>query len=334
MNKNNLKIDYESQIPHLIEKGITEFSIHDEKIAKDKKRVLGLIKLLSLHAPDVFTSIYADASIIDNEVVNAASEIYCSFDIPLECKEKGGRLLFDKKFYSKKARILNDYALVFGFELKYGIGKDDSLKSFLDRLDFAIQQYPNHLNFPQLDIKKADSDGGSPDISPIVTGTFSAKDIRYARDVAFSAKTFYSTGRAVPWFLSVLKPLRIYPSRFLADFGEWQRCNNCDFKSGFTPENVSHKEIEKMQLLFIDEKYEEKHKKDLITLINDVVSVNGAMSRLVGEDEDSVIETSYNPDDLFGPEAFDLEEFIENVCMEHCSVKIFAGEEGPDYEIL
>ena len=322
MNKNYPKIDYESQIPHLVEKGVTEFTIHDRAISKDKKRILGLIKLLATHAPEVFTSILVDASVIDNQVVAAASEIYCSFEIPLNCLEKGGKLLFDKKYYGKKARLLNDYALVFGFELNYGVGCDDSLKAFLDRLDFAVQQYPNHIVFPV----------DAP--APAVTGTFSAKDIRYARDVAFAAKTFYSTGRAVPWFLSVLKPLRIYPSRFFADFGEWQRCNNCDFRSGFDPEKVSHKEIEKMQLLFIDEKYEEKHKRDLITLVNDIVSINGAMSRLVGEDEESTIETSYNPEELFGPESMDLEGFVENVCMEHCSVKIFAGEEGPDFQIL
>ena len=328
--KSSTTQDFESQIPHLVEKGITEYTICDEKLAKDKKRMLSILRLLSKYASEVFTSILIDASIIDNEIVNVASDIYCSFDIPLNCKEKGGKLLFDKKYYSKKARLLNDAALVFGFSLNYGIGSDDSLKAFLDRLDFALQQYPNHIYFSQLDVKKCEEEG----TSPIVTGTFSAKDIRYARDVAFATKTFYSVGRAVPWFLSVLKPLRIYPSRFLADFAEWQRCNNCDFKSGFTPENEGHKDIEKMQLLFLDEKYDEKRKVELKTLVKDIVCINGAMSRLVGEDEESVIETSYHPDELFGEEAFDLEEFIENVCMEHCSVKIFATEDGPDYQVL
>ena len=322
--------DFEAQIPHLVEQGINEFSICDTKIANDKKRLLKILKLFNDYAPEVFVSILVDASVIDNEVVKLASGIYCSFNIPLLCKEKGGKLLFDKKYYSKKARLLNDYALVFGFELKYAIGSDDSLKSFLDRLDFALQQYPNHIDFPQLDLKKSEEEG----TSPIVTGTFSAKDIRYARDVCFATKTFYSVGRAVPWFLSVLKPLRIYPSRFLADFAEWQRCNNCDFKSGFTPENEKHRDIEKMQLLFLDEKYDEKRKVELKTLVKDIVCVNGAMSRLVGEDEESTIETSYHPDELFGEEAFDLEGFVDNVCMEHCSVKIFAGEEGPDYQVL
>lgn len=88
-----------------------------------------------------------------------------------------------------------------------------------------------------------------------------------------------------------------------------------------------------MQLLFLDEKYEEKHCHNLITLMHDIVVINGAMSRLAGEGEESEIETSYHPDDLLGPEACDLTAFAEDVCMEQCRVKIFSNGEYPDYEI-
>ena len=203
----------------------------------------------------------------------------------------------------------------------------DSLKLFLDRLDFALQQYPNHIDFAQ-------TMNSEEEKTAKVTGFFSAQDIRYARDLAFSCRTFYTSGRAVPWFLSVLKPLRIYASRFFADFAEWQRCNNCDYRSGFVPEAVPHKEIEKMQMLFLEQKYEEKGQHSLIMLVKDIVAVNGAMSRVAGEGEESTIVTSYNPDDLLSEEAFDLAAFCENVCMEECKVRIFADEEGPSYEVV
>ena len=317
--------ELESQISHLKEKEITELSINDLSLAKDKKKLLRLINKLAAEAPDVFVSILVDASIIDKEVATAATQIFCSFDIPLEAACKGGKLLFDKKFYASKARLLNDYGLVFGFHLTYGIVEGDTQKSFLDRLDFAIQQYPNHIDFPQTE-KNADVTEAH------VTGVFSAQDIRYCRDVAFACRTFYTSGRAVPWFLSALKPLRIYPSRFFADFSEWQRCNNCDFKSGFVPEAEKHQSIEKMQLLFLNEKYEEKNKHELLTVVEDIVRINGAMSRLVAENEESTVKTSYNPDYLFSEEAMDFEAFNENVEMEECNVHIFAGSDGPEYE--
>ena len=319
--------ELEAQIETLSQKGITEFSIHDASLAKDKRRVLKIINLIAQYAPDVFVSILADASVIDREIAAAATQIFCSFDIPLEVQSKGGKILFDKKFYSAKARLLNDFGLVFGFQLTYAQVPGDSLKLFLDRLDFAVQQYPNHIDFAQ-------TMNSEEEKTAKVTGFFSAQDIRYARDLAFSCRTFYTSGRAVPWFLSVLKPLRIYASRFFADFAEWQRCNNCDYKSGFVPEAVVHKEIEKMQMLFLEQKYEEKGQHSLILLVKDIVAINGAMSRVAGEGEESTIVTSYNPDDLLSEEAVDLTAFCENVCMEECKVRIFADEEGPDYEVL
>lgn len=324
--------EIEAQIAHLSEKGITEFCIHDEKISRDKKRILKILTLANQYAPEVFVSILADVSVIDREVVSKASEVFCSFDIPFNCSEKGGKILFDKKLYSSKARLLNDFGMVFGFQLTYGQVNGDSLKAFMDRLDFAVSQYPNHIDFPQTE--KSELNNLENDQNAKVTGLFSAKDIRYCRDVAFACRTFYSSGRAVPWMLSVLKPLKIYPSKFFADFAEWQRCNNCDFKSGFIPEAENHKAIEKMQLLYLDDKFEEKHCADLIPLVHDVVAINGAMSRLAGENEESIIETVYNPDDLFGPEVLDLASFFDNVCMENSRVRIYAGEEGPEYSIL
>ena len=319
--------ELEAQIETLSQKGITEFSIHDASVAKDKRRVLKIINLIAQYAPDVFVSILTDASVIDREVAAAATQIFCSFDIPLEVQSKGGKILFDKKFYSAKARLLNDFGLVFGFQLTYAQVPGDSLKLFLDRLAFAVQQYPNHIDFAQ-------TMNSEEEKTAKVTGFFSAQDIRYARDLAFSCRTFYTSGRAVPWFLSVLKPLRIYASRFFADFAEWQRCNNCDYKSGFVPEAVPHKDIEKMQMLFLEQKYEEKGQHSLILLVKDIVAINGAMSRVAGEGEESTIVTSYNPDDLLSEEAVDLTAFCENVCMEECKVRIFADEEGPDYEVL
>ena len=81
-------------------------------------------------------------------------------------------------------------------------------------------------------------------------------------------------------------------------------------------------------------KFEEKNKTELIPIVNDIVKLNGAFSRLVGEGEESVIFTKYNPDDLLSPEAMDLNSFNNNVCMENCNVKIYLTDEGPDYKII
>lgn len=331
MNENKkqykfLPDEIESKLGELKNLGITEFSIYDKNLSKDKNRLLKIMQKASEESEGIFFSILTDVCVIDKEIVNSALKIFCSFDIPLEVLEKGGKCLFDKKKYASKANLLNQNGMVFGFYLDYSTVTGDSLRNFCERLDFAINQFPNHIDFPQT----FNSDFYD---SPKVTALFSAKDLRIARDVSFACRTFYSCGRAVPWFLSVLKPLKIHPSKFFSDFSEWQRCNNCDYKSGFVPENENHKNLEKMQLLFLEQKYEEKQCQNLFEVVYDIVRINGAMSRLCGEGEECVLETSYNPDDLFSEEILDIEKFSENVCMENSKVKIFESSEGPSYKI-
>lgn len=319
--------ELESEIPLFEEKKITEVTINDKNISTNKKALLHLLEIFEQKAPSVFVNIFIEPELVDKDLIGYAQKVFSSFDIPFNVCDKGEKLLFDKKFYSKKTNLLNNEGIIFGFYLTYAENVYDSLKQYLDRLDFAVQQYPNHIDFPQTESIENEQ-------SAKVTAIFSAKDIRYARDVSFACRTFYTAGRAVPWMNSILKPLKIYPSRFFADFAEWQRCNNCGYKNGFNPENEDNKAIEKMQLLFLEQKYEEKNISDLMPLVRDIVKINGAMARLCGEGEESIIETSYNPDDLFGPECLDVESFFENVCMEHSKVRIYNNENNPDYIIL
>ena len=89
-----------------------------------------------------------------------------------------------------------------------------------------------------------------------------------------------------------------------------------------------------MQQLFLEQKYEEKGQHSLLKLVKDIVALNGAMSRLSGEGEESTVVTSWNPDDLLSEEALDLVSFFENVCMEECKVHVFETEDGPDLEVI
>ena len=132
-----------------------------------------------------------------------------------------------------------------------------------------------------------------------------------------------------------MSALRISSAAFFSDFAEWQRCNNCDYKSGFVPENASHHDIEKMQLVFLQQKFEEKKKSGMFTACSDIVCMNGALSRLVSDGTESVMETDYDPEEIFGPEAMDLEAFVNDLCMEHFTVKIFMNDAGePDFKVL
>ena len=293
--------------------------IRDTAFAKDKAAVLRFLHIAERDFPDTFFSIKIEPSALDAEICRAASFLSCSLELDFTLSGADEKTFFDKKLYSRRAALLNNSSLVFGVHLFYADADGDSLKAFCDRLDFTANLYPNHIDFEQ-------TESSENEMHPThVTALFSAADIRRARDIAFACRTFYSAGRAVPWFLA---------SRFFADFAEWQRLGSCDFRSGFTPEDAPHSEIEKMQLSFLKIKYDEKHLSHLFAVVRNIVRLNGAFARLSGEDEECVIETDFSPDDLLSPESLDITAFANNVCMEKCAVKIFAGDDGPDYKIL
>lgn len=327
MAKNEFEFSTEAilkELPDFSRRGITELTVHDPKVSGDRTLLEKLLNAVKKNAPDIFISIPVQAKILDAKLINLLSQLNCSLEIPFEGTEKNGNLLFDKKLYSSKAALLNNAGLVFGFDMAFGIQKGDTFKAFRDRLDFAVSLYPNHIDFPQF----------VDELDPPSSGVYSSKDLDFSHGMAFACRTFYSAGRAVPWFNSVLKCLKITPSTFFADFEEWQQCNNCSLESGFVPESVSHEDIEKMQIVFLKQKFDEKNKSHAFVAVQDLVVLNGAFSRLVAEGQESVVDTSYNPDDLLSPYATEIASFVEDVTMESCEVKVFLNGDYPDYKIL
>ncbi len=324
--ESNLFPDFKS----FSDKGITEFFVDDKKILSNKKLLLEFIEKVRMDAPDLFVSLPVTLDIVTVDICKAAQNIFCSLSLPLDDsfqKNKiNGNLPINKKIYSKKTSLLNSFYLVWGFTMEYALTPDDSLKKFRDRLDFAVSLYPNHIDFPQL---QKNTKNSIPS-----TAIFSGPDIAYAENIAFACRTFYSSGRAVSWFNSVLQSLKIKPSSFFSDFSEWQKYSHCDLKSGYSDMNAAQTEIEKMQIAFIEMKCEEKHKQNLFPMIKDIVRLNGALSRVAGEKIESIVETVYSPDDLLGPDSQNLTYLSEVLCMNTYKVSVFAGKEGPDYKIL
>ena len=314
------------ELPALAAKGVTEFAIHDRAVAGNAALLQDIMRCVAERCPNMFISLPVDVRLVTKPLLSAAADIYCSLEIPLVGTERHGEgetaLLFDKKLYAGKAALLNNAGLVFGFTMGWGQQAGDTFKHFRDRLDFAVTLYPNHIAFPQFELDEP---------SPKPTGIYSSKDMDFSCGMAFACRSFYSAGRAVPWFAAVLKPLKITPSSFFADFDEWQQCNNCSYITGFEPDAAPHRELEKMQLLFLKEKYEEKHKEQLFAAVSDLVRLNGAFSRVAAEGEECELETSYNPDDLLSPYAMDIAKFCDTTCLEQSRVRVFAGRDGVDY---
>ena len=313
----------ESSLASFAERGITEFTLQDEAILSHKGKLLHFLEVFREKAGSVFLTLPVRAELLDMDVCKACAELYCTLEIPLEGTSKGNSYLFDKKFYSRRAQMLNTMGLVFGFDMDFASTAGDSVKNFRDRLDFALSLYPNHIDFPQLE--------SASENAPKPSATFSTQDIKMAKECAHAVSTFYSYGRAVTWFLAVLAPLKMSAAKFFQDFAEWQNLNNCGLLSSWKPSEAKHAEIEKMQLSFLKFKYEEKNKPQFFEVVSNVVRLNGALSRCYGEGEESYVELQYNPDELLSGAALDIPSFFENAFIENSTVKVFMGEEDVEY---
>ncbi|MBP3417270.1 MAG: hypothetical protein J6K76_07865 [Spirochaetaceae bacterium] len=329
----------EEGLASLIELGVTRLIVADEAITGDRDVFFRFIGRAQKEAPDLFYKFYIKASVLDGAVCQSLSQLYCSLQLALD-----GKVLVGRKSFERKIELLNRSGLVFGFDLDFAQEEGDSARLFRDRLNYALSLYPNHIDFTCVEHEL-----------PSPTKTFSSKDIDLAADKAYACTLFYSAGRAVPWFLSVLKPLRIGGDIFFADFAEWLQCNNLGRKGSGPQKNgskssasqdafdsiyqLSHKEIERMQLSFIKFKYQEKGLDYLLPVAQDLIRFNGAFGRLVGEDLESELDLVFHPEDLSSPYSQNLQTFADNVCMEQCRVRLCwvqdkEGNNFPDWYLV
>ena len=106
-------LELEKNPKFLLEKNIQQVTISDAELSSDKNRFVKLIKLIEKQVPQVHFTFYLSPSIVDKEIVENLSLIACTLQIEFLPEY----LLEKRKFFSKKIRLLNDYGLVFGFNI-------------------------------------------------------------------------------------------------------------------------------------------------------------------------------------------------------------------------
>ena len=104
----------DSELASFAKRGITEFALHDQRFSSDKKALADFVKKAARIAPDVYYSIPVKAEILDAEIIGLLENLFCSLDVAM-CGQLGKKFFLDKKLFSKKAALLNNAGIVFGF---------------------------------------------------------------------------------------------------------------------------------------------------------------------------------------------------------------------------
>lgn len=338
----------EAELELFNKKNISQVFVLDPTYNANKQRALKILNLIAKKAPGMFFYFEARAEFIDKELALAFTKIPCALQIGLQSANpevlKNVHRSLDKKKFEKNINYLNQVGAVFGFDLIYGL-PGDTISGFKNSIDFALNLYPNNLETFCLsvlpgtvlfeDAKKFNMEYEQiPPYNVIKTPTYPQEEIERSRKISAACNIFYNQGRTVPWFISVAKFLHLRPSALIEEFAKWF-CNNFSNKiEDFSQKCNSHVEVEKIQIQFLKSLLAAKQKNYAAQVVEDIVLLNGAISRVESESKEQIVKLNFHPDDLLSQYACDIQFFVKNAKKYNCKVRCFKNKNGIDWKVI
>ena len=264
---------------------VAQVFVLDSTFNSDRERAVSILRLIRKIAPQVHFHFEVRSEFLDRQQAELFAAITCSLQIglqsadPVVLKQSGRN--FSRADFTAKVVLLNDSGAVFGFDLIYGL-PGDTLAGFRNSVDFALGLYPNHLDiFPlallpgtRLATRSAElklQHDAAPPYLLTSSPTFPEQDMAVAAQLAAACDIFYSRGKAVSWFLSMLHPLRMKPSRFLESFYAYAEKLRVDLKEA---DGLSEAKIFELQTGFISQLFTEKRLEKLLPIALDIMRYN------------------------------------------------------------
>lgn len=325
-------------------KKVPQVFVLDPTYNVNKKRAIELLRLIASKTPDTFYYFEARAEFIDRELAREFTRIPCALQIGLQsANEETLKLVnrpFDKKKFIRGLTVLNEEGVTFGLDLIYGL-PGESFGSFREGIDFAVSMLPNNLEIFCLSVLPgteladiADSLGldykKEPPYHVVKTKLFSCEDMERARKIAASCSYFYNSGRAVSWFNAVCRVLKMKASKIFEIFYQ---------KNAMLCENVcncecNHADIEKVQLHFLKEIFNERGMMKYIHVVEDIVKFYGAISRTTDTGKGEVVVLNYNAEYVASEYTSDIRWFYENIKPQKCKIQTFINHRVADFRFV
>lgn len=330
-----------AELRAFVRSGAREVCVLDPTFNANPEKARTILALLRRESPGIHFTFEIRAEFLDPAQARLFASIPCSVQAGLqsarpEVLSRVGRPGFDRKEFRRKIALLSSAGVVFGLDLIYGLPGDD-LAGFRESLDYALGLEPNHLDVFRLSVlpgtvlsDRAGELGLSREVRPpygiLSSPSFPAGDLARAEGLARAVDIFYSRGRAVGWFVSVLRPLRIRPSGFLEAVSARLRELPGD------TETLRHVDIEAFQLKILEEAYRAAGAERLLPLVRDLVSLHGAWTRALAEGRTTRLRLSRRPDDLFSPASRDPSRLARTVPEKPGVWVVAPGRDGPRIE--
>ena len=324
-------------------KKIPQVFVLDPTYNVNKNRAVELLRLIRQKTPNTFYYFEARAEFIDRELAREFTKIPCSLQIGLQSANEDVLKLvnrpWDKKKFLKGISILNEEGVTFGLDLIFGL-PGESFGSFRDGMDFALSLYPNNLEvfclsvLPGTDLfDRAEGLGleweKDPPYHVIKNKQFSIEDMKKAEKLAKACSVFYNDGRAVPWFNSVCRVLKMKGSKLLELFYDKKLT-----MAGNTDCCCEHTQIEKLQLEFLRAIFTERKMERYFRTAEDIIKFYGAISRTTATGKSEIVQLNYNAEYVASDYASDIRWFTENLKPQRSKIQTFMNQGSADFKFI
>ena len=324
-------------------KKIPQVFVLDPTYNVNKNRAVELLRLIRQKTPNTFYYFEARAEFIDRELAREFTKIPCALQIGLQSANEDVLKLvnrpWDKKKFLKGISILNEEGVTFGLDLIFGL-PGESFGSFRDGMDFALSLYPNNLEvfclsvLPGTDLfDRAEGLGleweKDPPYHVIKNKQFSIEDMKKAEKLAKACSVFYNDGRAVPWFNSVCRVLKMKGSKLLELFYDKKltMASNTDCC-------CEHTQIEKLQLEFLRAIFTERKMERYFRAAEDIIKFYGAISRTTATGKSEIVQLNYNAEYVASDYASDIRWFTENLKPQRSKIQTFMNQGSADFKFI
>lgn len=270
------------ELRHFAKKGVAQVFVLDSTFNQDVRRAKEILRLIKRTAPHIHFHFEVRSEFIDGEMARLFAQVNCSLQIGLQSADpriqKGVGRIFNPADFAKKVALLNESGAIFGFDLIYGL-PGDTLQGFTKSLDYALGLYPNHLDIFPLAVLPGTRLAGrassyalrylpSPPYTVQSSPTLPAEEMQEAAGLAAACDIFYSRGKAVAWFESVITPLKLSPSAFLREFQGWLKHNRGE---AIADADITDHWIWQAQRDFVSQRFSSKRFRKLLPAALDLI---------------------------------------------------------------
>jgi len=268
------------------EKKVNQIFVLDPTFNSDIKRAKKILRMILKTAPLIHFTFEIRAEFIDSEIAELFAGVHCSLQVGLQSAHHevlaNVNRTIDTVQYAEKISLLNSAGAIFGLDLIYGL-PGDTPDGFKESLNYALSLQPNHLDIFPLAVLPGtalydnaesfclNSLQDAP-YTLISSPGFSEAGMAQVEYLKNACEIFYNRGGAAGWMFMALETLNIDPSDFLSDFAV--HLSSCE-----QPFELTREEITVMQSSFVREQFIRHNRKNLFPVMEDIITVHGALNR-------------------------------------------------------